>query len=187
MFNKTRIYSLIILLLLMSVLVTGVALAQGGLPHFVPREIENFPSALESYISPSAQNDSMGISALEQQVGFSILLPTNLPSGCHLRGTSYDSVGNAARLHYSCATIIERKATHIDHPLVAPHSTHQVLVGGEPALVIDGMWEDQPNGRTTWSLDLKTLGFERSGLVIRMVSGQDASEDQLIEIAKSMK
>lgn len=184
--QRTKIYCLIGLSLLFSILMTGLAFAENGLAHFAPREVEKLPISLQATDSTVIQSDARGINTLEKQVGFAILLPTSLPSGCRLSRSMYGAAGNSAILHYSCAFIIERKTEITDHPLVALKSTHQTTVAGKPALVIDGVWEEQPSGRTTWSSEFKTLVFEQNGLVIRILAN-GLSDDQLIKIAESMK
>lgn len=178
---------MLLLVLGVAVLSTGVVIAQnGGLPHFAPRSVAQLPLSSEAPKSIKPNPRWMEIAEIEKRAEFTIVLPSDLPKNCVPTERFYNSMARGTYLNYSCALILERKAVGVEHPLVGSNSTKQLTIGGNPAILIDGMWISERLGSPAeWETGFKTLIFEKKGLVIQIRTG-NLSESELIRFAESM-
>lgn len=192
--KRTKLSYVAGFVVLLSVLVTLPALAQMALEHFAPREVATLPVPGPVAHEPSpAPPRFMDLEQLENLAGFSLLVPEYLPPSCRLMERFYASVPREVILHYSCALLIaEKRGNSIDRPFVGEGSTHEVTVGGNPAIYIDGVWtsfSDSDQEEPIWIQGtFHQLVFERNGLVIRMdAPSSRLTKEELIRIAESLE
>lgn len=203
-------------LMMLSTFVTVPVLAQFALEHFAPREVEKLPIAGETVALATVPPESYSenVEALEEQAGFSVLMPRYLPSTCSLRKgyylaepigeirLEYDSIGNLP-----CFDVAQRRAQGdtVHRPFVGQGSTEEVIINGKPALYINGTWiveglsengtlmhlspEEQANlfEGAVWVPGPQQLIFEYNGLLIRIDAGPNISKAELVRVAESME
>jgi hypothetical protein len=175
--------------------------------HVVPRQVQALPESgsaarrsSDESPQPTRANPAprpttgpwVNRSELELKVGFEVLEPTSLPSGCTPLQRSVEPVGpsQVVNMAYSCVHILEQ-AVHIDQrPYVGPSSTQEVTVGGRPAVYVDGAWwQDLNKGSDSrWRSGWSQLLFIRDGVFFILDElGGHQSRDQLIRIAESLR
>lgn len=175
-------------LLGLSLLVGLPVAGQTLLNHFVPRAIPLFSTPALVTAIPTTVIRVQGNGPVDQAAGFHVLLPSYLPPKC---GSSlrhaYDAATRTMRMNYGCILIDERITNGVDRPDVEQGSTQTIMVGGRPAIYIDGAWEKADNeAQPTWKHNLTELDFERGNVLITLV-GIKLQKEELIRIAESMK
>ncbi|MBI4674065.1 MAG: hypothetical protein HY741_20670 [Chloroflexi bacterium] len=172
-----------------ALLVTGLVLAQGSLPHFAPREVATLPPAPRTLEPRPDKPRFMPIDELEKNLGFSLVLPTYLPPGCVMQERFYGAPERVAYLNYSCLGIQEWKGDSLQRPYIGEGSTQKLTIKGHEALYIGGTWVKVTDAQEpTWVPGfVHELVLERNGIVIGVTTYSDGiTREQLIKIVESM-
>lgn len=230
----------VLLLLGAALTIPALARRPAALPHSVPLEITPpTPGALPVMVPPvAAPYDASPVvtpsavatggsvpvgqrwetmESLAAKVGLPLLVPTYLPAGCTERERFGDAAPfNVAYLTYSCVSISQQAIVRggverSEQPRVGAGSTQEVLVGGQPAIYIKGLWvhsyfltpgnygraptptggRGQGNGGDlVWQEDAgQQLILERDGLIIRLLAPGVSvlPKEELIRIAESLQ
>lgn len=187
--NRLRIGYVLALVLLLGVLVVGTVLAQGGLPHIAPREVEKWPPAPLKLEPRPDQPRFKPAEELEKQLGFALVLPTYRPPGCALIERFFGALERVAYLNYSCLAIEEWKSDSLQQPYVGEGSVQTLTINGKEALYIGGAWVKITGAKEpTWMPEFShELVFEYNGIGIRLsASPTQLTKEELIKIAESM-
>src|SRR5581483_11782208 len=170
-------------------LVAVPVLAQGGLPHFAPRQAENLPPAPRKLDPRPAAPRFLPVEEVEKRVGFSLIVPSYLPSGCTMQERFYGNYERVAHLNYSCVGIEERKGDSVLRPYVGEGPIQTLTIKGQDALYFGGAWVKVTGAEEpTWMPGVAhELVLESNGLVIRLTaSSVQLTKEELIKIAESM-
>jgi hypothetical protein len=207
------------ILLILGATIAPSVIAQLGLEHFTPVEVETLAMSPESIAIATVPADARSrvVQEVETTAGFAVLQPTYLPDDCLLE-TAYFLAEPIAEIHleYSrsdsspCFDVAQREtsANEVHSPQVGPGSLEEVIVKGQPAILINGIWfvedidrlagddgivemrgtqAEQLFAEATWIGENQQLIFEYSGLLIRLSSGWNMTKEELIRIADSME
>ena len=149
--EKRFVYGLgAIALLLMALWIAGPTIAKFALPHFAPREVTKMPTLSDvtfSELPAPITTDIIG--KLEEQAGFAVLVPHDVPLGCQLHKGSYlpEPIGEVLLVYISsdnlpCFTTNQREieVDTIHTPFIYEGSGEEITIHGQPALYIDGIW-----------------------------------------------
>jgi hypothetical protein len=176
-------------IMLLGVLLVAVpVVAQTALEYFVPREVKELPPIQATYEPPPTTARLMEIAQLEELAGFTIIVPTYLPSACVLAERFFVSGPRVVYLNYSCVSIAQQRAQTVHQPHVGENSVQKVTVNGKPAVYINGIWVVMPGSdERIWAEGvIKELTFEHDGLLVRMQTDQ-LSKEELLRIAESLE
>lgn len=195
-------------LAMMLMLVVGLALAwpvtgQVVLTRVQPREVAAPPDPAQARtIAPRAESGLVELDQLAKELGAPVLLPAYLPPGCTVNQRSFEPTVRVATVAYtcggayscapgySCIFVAEQAGETLARPNVGVGSTEAVLINGQPATYIDGIWrpaaDGSPGGYEWRPGAIHQVYFERDGLLIRVLAGDGLAKDELLKIAESI-